>query len=203
MRILIADDHGLLIDIFSQYLEGTGEFTVESAADLGGALVKVRTSGPFDLVLLDFSMPGMRGLEGLRRILKLEQGPRVAIISGTISASVAREALSQGAVGIIPKDISAEEFIMAVRNMVNGNRYWPRSLGAEGDKANRSLQELLSPREMQVLERLTRGLSNKEIGRELEVSEATVKLHVKTLYRKIDAANRTQAAMIGRDAGLF
>ncbi|SER99557.1 DNA-binding response regulator, NarL/FixJ family, contains REC and HTH domains [Tranquillimonas rosea] len=201
MRILIADDHDLLRDMIVLYLDGEGGFTTDTAADFAQAERMLGLTS-YDLVLLDFSMPGMDGLNGLSRLLERSDAPPVAIISGTANRDVAEQALAAGAAGFLPKTLSARSMVNAVRFMAMGEQYAPLDFLRGGDDAH-PLTEKLSQRELQVLEGLTFGKSNKEIARDLDIREPTVKLHVKTLYRKIGAANRTQAAMIAKEQGLF
>ena len=204
MRILIADDHELLRDTLDLWFQQEG-IRASSAKDLGSALQAVEASEPFDLILLDFGMPGMDGLDGLQRALLSGKGARVALMSGVAPRQVAEKALAMGAAGFLPKTLPAKTLVNAVRFMAMGEQYLPIDFmraAPEMDTSN-PLAERLSPRELQMLEKLCEGMSNKEIARALDIQETTVKLHMKTLYRKIGAQNRTQAALIARDAGLF
>jgi DNA-binding NarL/FixJ family response regulator len=205
MKILIADDHGLLIDTLVMFLQGEGGIETITAADLDGALSAIGSNGPFDLIILDYNMPGMAGLTGLKTALAFNGGQRVALMSGIATRSIAEEALSFGAAGFVPKTLSAKSLINAVRFMAMGEQYAPIDFMTAEDEADipNPLAEKLSRREMQVLEGLSKGKSNKEIARDLDLQEPTIKLHVKTLYRKIGAGNRTQAALIAKDEGLF
>ena len=114
------------------------------------------------------------------------------------------QALEVGAAGFVPKTLPAKSMINAVKFMAMGEQYAPIDfMTALEDSPSHPLAEKLSPRELQVLKGLTEGKSNKEIGRDLDITEPTVKLHMKTLYRKVGVSNRTQAALIAREAGLF
>lgn len=204
MRILLADDHDMVRETISVYLESKGGAVVSLATDLAGALDKIRDEGPFDLVLLDYQMPGMQGLAGLSKAIAANVGGGVAILSGNAPSQTAREALKLGAVGFIPKTMGAQSLLNAVRFMSAGEIYVPVELmREEAAPPAHPLAEKLSPREGQVLAGLCKGFSNKEIARELDLQEVTIKLHVRTLCRKLEAKNRTQAALIAKEAGLF
>ena len=203
MRILIADDHDLLRETLQLFLASEGDIVTTTAATYDEAAGLV-ADGEYDIVLLDFSMPGMDGLSGLERMMAIPGPHRVAIISGTAEAEIAEQTLASGAAGFLPKTLSAKSLINAVRFMALGEQYAPLDfLRAAPPAKLHPLLEKLSQREVEVLQGLTEGKSNKEIARDLDIREPTVKLHMKTLYRKIGASNRTQAAMIARDEGLF
>ncbi len=204
MRILIADDHELVRDTISAFLEREGGFEVTKTDDYFGATEMIKKRGPFDLVLLDYSMPGMEGLTTLTAAKELNSDRPVALISGAADKSVAREALAAGAAGFLPKSMAAKSLISAVKFMIMGEQYAPLDfMTAEDPEIDHPLKSKLSEREFQVLEGLCKGQSNKEIARDLDLQEVTIKLHVKTLCRKLEAKNRTQAAMIAKEEGLF
>jgi two-component system, NarL family, nitrate/nitrite response regulator NarL len=204
MRVLLADDHDLLRDTLDLWFRQEN-IDVTSARDLPSAMQAVAGADPFDLILLDYGMPGMNGLEGLKRALADGKGARVALMSGIAPREVAEQALEMGAAGFLPKTLPAKSLVNAVRFMAMGEQYAPidfMTATPEAAPAN-PLTAKLSPREVQVLKGLCEGKANKEIARDLGIQEPTVKLHMKTLYRKIGAHNRTQAAMIAKEAGLF
>jgi DNA-binding NarL/FixJ family response regulator len=204
MRVLIADDHDLLRDTLDLWFRQEN-IEVTSAQDLLSAMAAVGAAEAFDLILLDYGMPGMNGLEGLKVALSGGKGARVALMSGIATRDVAEQALDMGAAGFLPKTLPAKTLVNAVRFMAMGEKYAPIDFMTAGPEvaAVNPLAEKLSPREIQVLKGLCEGKSNKEIARDLGIQEPTVKLHMKTLYRKINASNRTQAAMIAKEAGLF
>lgn len=201
MRLLLADDHELLRDTMVAFLAQQPDIEVTAVNDLPEALGKVDEG--YDLVLLDYNMPGMDGLDGLKRMQEATQAP-VAILSGIADRSVAQEALDRGAVGFVPKTMGAKSLVNAIRFMAEGEVYAPVKFMTEvSEEEPHALSKVLTEREMQVLDGLCRGLSNKEIAREIDLQEVTVKLHVKTACRKLGAKNRTQAALAAKDAGLF
>lgn len=200
MRILIADDHDLVRDTIAAFLEGEGMGEIVTSENLADALTAVESGGAFDLVLLDYNMEGMDGLAGLAKMQATNNGAPVAIISGTASASIANEAIEAGAAGFVPKTMGAKSMLAAIRFMTAGEVYIPYEFLKSAEEPETVGN--LTVRETEVLRGLCEGKSNKEIARDLELQEVTIKLHVKTLCRKLDAKNRTQAAMIARDRKL-
>jgi two-component system nitrate/nitrite response regulator NarL len=196
VRILLADDHDLVRETLAQYLAAKGLGDVTQAGDADEVLALLASRGPFDLVILDYNMPGMAGMAGLERVLSAEGVAAVAMISGEMSLEAALEALDRGARGFVPKTISPEAFVQAVERMVAGEVFAPGPLMPKGEET------VLSIREMDVLRGICAGKSNKEIARDHDLQEVTVKLHVKTMSRKLGARNRTHAAMIARDRRL-
>ena len=204
MKLLLADDHDLVRDRLCAYLAGEPDFQIVSASDFDAAAEIITREGPFDIVLLDYEMPGMNGLEGLARARELNFNNPVAILSGSASRQVAEDALASGAAGFLPKSMAARSLIHAIRFMAAGEQYAPIAFMTEKEEADaHPLAARLTPREREVLQGLAQGKSNKEIARDLALQEVTIKLHVKTLCRKLEARNRTQAAMIAKEAGLF
>ncbi len=204
MRILIADDHDLLRDTLDLWFRQE-QIEVTSVRDLPTAIAAIEEVDPFDLVLLDYGMPGMNGLSGLQRVLDEGKNANVALMSGIAERDVAERALALGAMGFLPKSLPAKTFVNAVRFMALGEQYVPIDFmtSAPDNSRDHPLAEKLTPRELNVLRYLCEGHSNKEIARELGLQEATVKLHVTSLYRKVGVRNRTQAALIAKEAGLF
>ena len=200
MRILLADDHDLVLDGFRAVIERyESKAEVTTAKNLDEAL-DIAIAGPrFDLILLDLNMPGMSGLEGLRRMLAACPQSTVAIITGMITKVAAMAALNAGAKGFIPKTLAGQSLIAALRLLAAGEIYAPVDLLTESSEpiANGlvSSAEGLSPRELEVASMVIKGASNKEIARALDLQEVTVKLHIRNLCRKLDVKNRTQIAV--------
>lgn len=201
MRILLADDHTLVREALAAYVQHAAPQTQVTTADTLDAALALVPTASWDIVILDLRMPGMNGLEGLDRMIAAVGAVPVALMSGSASPELVREAVTHGARGFFPKTLSAPGILPAIQLVVAGERYIPASgmdgseeAPADGDPRLGSL----SNRERSVLDFLTRGCSNKEIARTLNLHEATIKLHVRGICRKLGAKNRTQAAMIAQ-----
>ncbi|MBC7737594.1 MAG: response regulator transcription factor [Candidatus Saccharibacteria bacterium] len=196
VRILVADDHDLVRETIAAYLEAEGFETVILASEVEQALLILAEGGKVDLVLADYDMPGIDGLAGLARLIAANAPYPVALISGAISADMAAAALVMGARGVVPKTLGSRSMVAAVAAMLAGEVFAPLH-------ATRPVSDaVLSPRELDVLRGICAGKSNKEIARDFGLQEVTVKLHVKTMSRKLEAKNRTHAAMMARDRKL-
>ena len=200
MRILVADDHDLVRETIAMFLQSEGMVEVATVASVDEAVAAIAKSGGFDLALLDYQMPGMNGLSGLSRIKRANDGKPVAILSGNATPDIAQKAIEAGAAGFVPKTLGAKSMISAIRFMAAGEVYVPYGFMKQADtKAVANL----TVRETEVLSGLCEGKSNKEIANDLDLQEVTIKLHVKTLCRKLEAKNRTQAALIAKDRQLI
>jgi two-component system, NarL family, nitrate/nitrite response regulator NarL len=206
MRILLADDHHLVREAIANFLSRTAKDIVcTEAADLLQVKERLAGNAEFDLIILDYNMPGMHGLSGLDEVRKLVPQIPVAIMSGDIDASEAARAIERGAIGIIRKDLRGTALLSALRLMVSGETYIPRSLlkiieaAPSAETRSRELRAIfgnLTPRELDCVKLLARGNTNREIAAELAISEVTVKLHLNSAFKKMGARNRSDAVRI-------
>lgn len=202
MKILLADDHSLVRDTLALFLQTEGGFEVVCVDTLQAALAAIVEQGGFDLIVLDYAMPGMDGLTGLQGAMKVAPGIPIALLSGSIARETVDKAIAMGAAGFVPKTLPPKSMITALRFMIAGETYLPLDYLRSREEEEQG-QELLSRRELQVLRGLCEGKSNKEIAIDMGLQEVTIKLHVKTLSKKLNARNRTHAAMIARDRSII
>jgi len=203
-NILLADDHDLVRDTIAAYLEAVDGFKVLTAANLNEALERMDGLDSIDLLILDYNMPGMNGLEGLDRARKAHPACKVALMSGVANRDIANSAMARGASGFIPKSLTAASLVNAIKFVLSGERFLPFDFGTAAQQGQTEGEfSKLSARELQTLEQLCIGLSNKEIARNLDIQEVTVKLHVKNLLAKLGVSNRTQAALLAKERHLF
>jgi two-component system nitrate/nitrite response regulator NarL len=224
MKLLLADDHALFRDALVQYIERLEpEAEVLLAKDFYEAMKMMEENEAPDLVLLDINMPGMDGLDGLKNFRQTYPDVSVSIMSGVAEKAHIDKAMEMGAMGYFPKTMSGKALIQGMKQVIdgtpyvamdsNGGEYMPsfyssEGYGADGNKLPEHKMLLegreihLTPREKDVLAYLVYGASNKEIANELGLQEVTVKLHVRGICRKLEAKNRTQAALKAKELGL-
>lgn len=200
--ILIADDHGLVRETIAAYLSKVDDFEVATASNLPEAMEQLTGQTAFDLAILDYHMPGMDGLDGLKMAIDRHPVIKFAMMSGVAKPDVAREAMSLGASGYFPKSMAPDTIINAIRFVLSGERYFPFDMSLEKENVTTAGEfHGLSNRECETLRGLCAGKSNKEIARELDLQEVTVKLHVKNILSKMNVKNRTQAALMAQSEG--
>ena len=208
MRILLADDHDLIRDTIEEFLKRLDQdLHVLHAATLPQALDVIRTAEAFDLVLLDLKMPGMNGLAGMKSVQLARSGVPIVILSGETNPDVIRNALQAGAAGFLPKTMRGTAMLNALRLILAGERYVPDILvggqpaSAEEAASAGPAPTSLTQREREVMGLLVQGLPNKEIGHRLGIEVVTVALHLRSIYRKLGVASRTQAVRLALEQG--
>ena len=212
IRIVVADDHSLVRGGFRVMLESEpGLSVVGEAADGGEAVEAVARLAP-DVVLMDIRMPRVDGIEATRRIVALGGETRVLVVTTFDLDEYVFAALRAGASGFLLKEASPAQLADAVRTVAAGDsllapRVTTRLLehfvdGPRPDDALVSSLDELTDRERDVLHLIARGMSNSEIGRELFLSEATIKTHVTRVLSKLGLKSRTQAVVVAYESGL-
>lgn len=214
LRVVIADDQGLVRTGFRMILTAAGIEVVAEAADGEQAVDAVRRTRP-DLVLMDIRMPVLDGLEATRRILTgAAAEPRVVILTTFDLDQYVYAALAAGASGFLLKDVTPEYLVAAVRLVRAGDallapaitRRLVERFAATGTRRAATIHRdlaALTPRELEVLQMLAGGLSNAELAQALGVSEATVKTHVTRILSKLSLRDRAQAVVAAYESGLI
>ena len=212
-RILIVDDHPMVRAGIRAMLNAPNVEVVGEASNGGDAIKQVAALEP-DVVLMDVNMPDMDGLEATAAIKKARPATAVVIITGDDSREYVRRAIEAGASGYIMKGSDREMLIQAVQLVQAGGSLIDASLlsalaqdanqaaGAEGKRSAEDLLSTLSPRELEVIRYLARGLTNKEIAQNMHYSVGTVKNVVQRIIEKLGVSDRTQAAVYAVRAGL-
>ncbi|WP_406097217.1 response regulator [Streptomyces sp. NBC_01013] len=212
-RVLLADDQTLVRTGFRMILGADGIDVVAEATNGAEAVEAARRTRP-DVVLLDIRMPEMDGLEATRHILKtpLAGGPRVIILTTFDLDRYVYAALSAGASGFLLKDVTPEYLVAAVRTVRTGDALLAPAItrrlvqrfaqrGSDTAALHRDLASL-TPRELEVLGLLARGLSNAELATRLHLAETTVKTHVARILAKLGLRDRVQAVIVAYETGL-
>lgn len=198
--VLICDDHRIVREGLRQFVEAVpGVDRVDTAASGEEVLARYSQDAP-DLVLMDIRMPGLGGLETTRRLLGRHPDARVIMLTASEERDQVATAVSYGARGFLLKDVSGQELCTAVASALAGRDLVEPSLRralAEGTTRSGTPVAQLSERELQVLRGMSQGKSNSAIGRELYLSEDTVKTHARRLFRKLEVNDRAQAVALG------
>ncbi|MDX2703615.1 response regulator transcription factor [Streptomyces sp. PA03-6a] len=212
LRVLLADDQTLVRTGFRMILGADGIDVVAEATNGAEAVEAVRRTRP-DVVLMDIRMPEMDGLEATRRLLTgAPTAPRVIILTTFDLDRYVYAALSAGASGFLLKDVTPEHLTASVRTVRNGDALLAPAItrrlvqrftqrGSDTAALHRDLA-LLTPRELEVLGLLARGLSNTELANRLHLAEATVKTHVARILAKLGLRDRVQAVIVAYETGL-
>lgn len=208
-KILIADDHPLFREaIHNVVSDGFPDSVVMETADLDSTLELTQEHDDLDLILLDLNMPGMHGLGGLINLRNEAPTVPVVIVSAEQDKQIVLQAITYGAVGFITKSSPRAQMTEAIEQILNGNVYLPSDIIRTQKSGGRrheepsippELLQALTRKQLLVLERMTKGESNKQIAYNLDIAETTVKAHVSAILRKLNVHNRVQAILSAGD----
>ncbi len=202
MKILLADDHalfrdGLILNIKQQNIDAE----INSSGSYREALDALKNAPYPEAIILDLDMPDMSWQQGLPLLQKTSPKSKIIIVSAIEDAAVIKQVMNKGVKGYIPKRLEPKVIMAAIKLVLEGGTYLPPQLLKNiSDKKtkNKDKKSLLTPRQKEVLQYIAQGLSNKQIAYEMQISEATVKLHINALLKALKANNRTQALVMAQ-----
>jgi DNA-binding NarL/FixJ family response regulator len=193
MNVLIADDHPLFLAGVRDLLSREEGFEVIGEARYGPEVLPLVSRLHPDLLLLDLRMPGLDGLACLERVRARHPKLKIVVLSMCSEPEQIQAAFKRGACGYVLKSIDTNDLTSAIRQAVDGTAYHAFGLPALDEDTSARLAGL-TEREIEIVKAVARGLSSQAIGKELWVTEQTVKFHLTNIYRKLNVSNRTEAA---------
>ena len=200
IRVLIADDHPVVCLGLLGIINGQPDMTVVGQARSGTQAVALTRRYSPDVILMDLRMPEMGGVEAIRAIHAERPESAVIVLTTYQGDEDIRKAIAAGAQAYLVKGMSHLKLLDAIRSVVAGRQYFPRSIrNSVPAKVNRSA---LSPRELDILRLIVKGLSNQEIADTLSITRGTVKWHVNIILRRLDVKDRTQAVVVAAQRGI-
>ena len=213
--LLVADDHPLFRDALHAVISsGFTDAQLLETDSLAGAMAHIEALEGLDLLLLDLSLPDADGLEGLKTLRETFPGLPVAIVSAHQARQLVLDAITLGAVGYIPKSTPREQLLAALQQILQGQLYLPADImrrpppraipAAAGEDSEDKPSRLprLTDKQLDVLGCMSQGMSNKQIARELDIAETTVKTHVSAILRKLGATSRVHAIVMAGEEDL-
>ena len=204
INLLIADDHSMVRQGLKQILELEKDIVVTAQASNGNEAVRLAREFKPDIILMDINMPGTNGLQAIKEIKQEKLPSKVIVLTIHEDREYLFKTLQMGAEGYVLKDAEPAVLIEAIRNVYNGQSYIQPNMTKELVKEfnrvtlhekEKSDENNLTTREIEVLELIAEGMINKEIAKQLYISEKTVKNHVSNIFKKLDVSDRTQAAI--------
>jgi DNA-binding NarL/FixJ family response regulator len=208
MLLVIADDHNLFREALCYYLrQSLLAPEIIEASSLAEALDRAAATQP-DALLLDFVMPGMDGAQGIDVARQRHPDIPVVILSGNMTREQMTEAVRRGAAGVVSKDLTGKALVEALERILSGESVvapmaWVEPLSPQGEHGEGWKHFNLTPREIEVVRLLARGMSNKAIAHNLGIADITGRLHLRNAFRKMGAGNRADAVRIAMRSGLF
>ena len=202
LKIAIADDHKLLADAVSSMIGGEGGFETSCCYDLE-SLLKLLERGKFDVILLDLKMPGMSGLDSVAQVVRAACDGYVVLFTGQVDRHVLDKALELGVRGLIAKTMPLRSLGSIIELISSGQIFVPVGADFPGSTTDLENNHGLNDKELYVLRLAADGMTNKEIAREMGATEVIVKMHMRSICRKLGARNRAHAAIISRERSLL
>lgn len=201
IRILIVDDHPVMCSGLSNMLSTQAGMTVAGAVGSGAEALQFIVRERVNLMLLDLRMPGMDGISVLHALQRTANPPKVVVLTSYEQDEMIYQAIKSGAQGYVLKDASEAELVAAITVVNAGKRYIPKEIGAR--LADRMTRDDLTPREIQTLELLAKGWTNKQIASALDLSDYTIRHYVNNIMEKLKVSDRTEAVSMAFKSGLL
>lgn len=204
IRVLIADDHSMVRQGIKQILELENDITVVALAANGVEAIKLTREFKPDVILMDINMPGMNGLQAIKELKDEKVSSRIIVLTIHQDREYLFKTLQMGAEGYVLKDAEPSVLIEAIRSVFRGQSFIQPNMTKELVKEfnrvtlhekDKNDENSLTSREVEVLELIAEGMINKEIAKQLYISEKTVKNHVSNIFKKLNVSDRTQAAI--------
>ncbi len=205
MKILIADDHALFRDNLADYImQKNKDAAVMQVSNFKQATKLLQKEPHMDMVILNYDMEDVRGIQSLFELHEISDGLKIVVISGSEDMGEIKKIIKAGITGYVPRRTDLEALKSAFDAILEGKNYIPKALEEENpDNLQKLGGKTLTNRQAEVLGLIAEGKSNKQIAYEMNVSEATVKLHINALLRSLKVTNRTQAVITAQKIGLI
>lgn len=203
-KILLVDDHRLFMEGLELLLKEQDEWEIKALVSSGKEALKFLQIEPVDLVLLDYQMPEMDGIETLKTIRRLHAGTKTMLLSMHKSAPLIRELMAAGGEGFVLKNADKSEFVQAIRKVLSGGKYFSGELMEELVKTPEMAvgESSLTEREKEIIREICEGLSTQEIADKLFISYRTVETHRKNLMDKLEMKNIASLVRWALERGL-
>lgn len=201
VRVLIVDDHPVVRAGLTSLLRRQAGLKVAGSAHSGEEALEILKRSLIDIVLLDLRMPSISGIEFLNLMKSLDHGPKAIVLSSYEYEEEIYRAVRAGARGYLSKNATREQIVAAIETVMAGGEYFPEGVAAwiEGRESRSSL----STREIEILEMVSKGLTNKEIAHVLRISHYTVRNHINHISAKLEVADRTEAVTVALRQGII
>lgn len=200
VKVLLVEDHFLARVALRSVLNGRFEVSIAAEAESGEQALALYEEILPDVTLMDLRLPGISGFETIAAIRKRYRDARIVVLTNYEGSEDVFRALRMGAMAYLTKDASGDQVLDAILTVHGGVRYLPRTV--RDRLAERIPAADLTPREHQVLTLITRGKSNRDIATDLNIAEKTVRIHVSSVLDKLNARDRTQAAIYAIQQGI-
>jgi DNA-binding NarL/FixJ family response regulator len=203
LKILVVDDHILVREGVCYILETLENSTsIVEADNYQQAVKQLKDHADIDLILLDLNMPGENGFTLLKFCRTFYPSIATVVLSASKQRTDLQQAFKAGAMGFIPKDSTSQEMLRALQLIITGEIYIPTSISSDKTEVQLNIDNTFTPRQKQVMIMVVQGLSNKRIALELNIAEATIKMHVSSIFKVLDVQNRTEAALAAHKLGV-